>query len=214
MKPIEFFNVDQNTEIWRNKRAGLVTSSKLGCVMANYGKAFGDPAKKYAVEVAIERISGNPLSSSYSNAHMERGHEQEPIARELYENEMFCDVEGGGFFCNDLVGCSPDGLVGKDGMIEIKSVIAPVHYANIKRKSFDPAYRWQYVGNILFAEKNWLDFVSYCADFPKSKQLYVYRIYKADLAEELEMIMARLSEFFELIGETRVMIENSEYFIK
>jgi len=77
----EFHDVDQNTDEWFAMRAGLLTSSKLGTVMANYGKAFGDPAKKYAVNIAIEQITGQPIPSTFSNDHMERGHEQEPVAR-------------------------------------------------------------------------------------------------------------------------------------
>ena len=214
MKPLKYFNVAQNEQEWYNLRAGLVTSSKLNCIMANYGKAFGEPAKDYAVDIAIEKITGNPSDDGYSNSHMDRGHEQEPIARELYEDELFCDVDGGGFFCNDMVGCSPDGLVGKDGLIEIKSVIRKVHYKNVKRQSIDPAYRWQILANLMFTGREWIDFVSYCAGYPESKRLYVCRVYASDCAEQFEMIMARLSEFMELIGETRVMIENSDYFLK
>ena len=160
--------------------------------MANYGKAFGDPAKKYAVNIAIEQITGNPIASTFTNDHMERGHEQEPIARMLYEDENFIKVTNGGFFGSDFIGCSPDGLVGDDGVIEIKSVIAPVHYANIKRQNVDPAYKWQCVGNVKFTGRDWIDFVSYCADFPEDKQLFVKRLYFADLHDELAMIDLRV----------------------
>ena len=77
----EFYDVEQNTDAWLQLRAGKLTSSNLGKVMANYGKAFGDPAKKLAVQIAIEQITGKPQESGYSNDHMDRGHEQEPIAR-------------------------------------------------------------------------------------------------------------------------------------
>lgn len=79
----EFIDVEQNSNEWFELRAGKLTSSKLGIVMANYGKALGEPAKKYAVNIAIEQITGEPIASTFTNAHMERGHEQEPIAREL-----------------------------------------------------------------------------------------------------------------------------------
>ena len=98
----EFHDVDQNTDEWFAMRAGLLTSSKLGTIMANYGKAFGEPAKKYAVNIAIEQITSKPIASSYSNEHMERGHEQEPIARMLYEEETFSEVSNGGFLSLSL----------------------------------------------------------------------------------------------------------------
>ena len=102
---------------WFDLRGGRLTSSKLGVIMANFGKSFGEPAKKYAVNIAIEQITGNPIASTYTNDHMQRGHDQEPIARMMYESEQFCDVTNGGFFESEFIGCSPDGLVGDDGVI-------------------------------------------------------------------------------------------------
>ena len=205
-----FHDIDQNSDEWFAMRGGLITSSKLGTIMANYGKSFGEPAKKYAVNIAIEQITGNPISSGYSNEHMERGHEQEPIARMLYEDEYFCDVENGGFFEDGEVGCSPDGLP-CDGVIEIKSVIATTHYANVKRGSLDPAYKWQCYGNLLFTGRDWLDFVSYCADFPEDKQLFIHRINKHDSLQQFDMIDRRIEEFKKLIKSTKELILNNSY---
>lgn len=210
---LDFVDVQQNTEEWLGLRAGKLTSSKLGVVMANYGKAFGEPAKKYAVEIAIEQITGQPASSSYSNEHMERGHEQEPVARMLYEDELFCNVTNGGFFGGGwFVGCSPDGLVGEDGVIEIKSVIPGVHYKNISRGGVDPAYKWQCIGNLEFTGRKWLDFVSYCEDFPEGKRLFVFRMGKDKLEEEITMLWLRVNEFEILVEKTKRKILESEYF--
>lgn len=205
-----FHDIEQNGDEWYQMRGGLITSSKLGTIMANYGKSFGDPAKKYAVNIAIEQITGNAISSTYSNAHMERGHEQEPIARMLYEDEYFCDVENGGFFEDGEVGCSPDGLPA-GGAIEIKSVIATTHYANVKRGSLDPTYKWQCYGNLLFTGRNWLDFVSYCSDFPEDKQLFIHRISREDSSKEFGMIESRVEEFKNLIKSTKELILNNSY---
>ena len=211
MEAFKFIDVEQNTDEWFFLRAGKLTSSKSGVIMANFGKAFGDPAKKYSVNIAIEQITGKPISSTYSNDHMERGHEQEPIARMLYEDETFCNVSNGGFFCSDFVGCSPDGLVNDCGVIEIKSVIASVHYANVKRQDIDPSYKWQCVGNLKFTGRDWLDFVSYCAEFPLGKQLFTKRIFKDDFKEEFKMLDDRISEFKILVDKSRDLILNSEY---
>ena len=211
MEAFKFIDVDQNSDEWFALRAGRLTSSKLGVIMANYGKAFGDPAKKYAVNIAIEQITGQPIASTYTNEHMERGHEQEPIARMLYEEENFCDVTNGGFFESEFVGCSPDGLVSDSGVIEIKSVIAPVHFANIKRQTVDPAYRWQCVGNLKFTGRDWLDFISYCSEFPDGKRLYVHRIHKEQLTEEFQMIDDRVELFKDLVDSTKETILNSNY---
>ena len=142
---------------------------------------------------------------------MQRGHEQEPIARMLYEDDTFCSVDNGGFFGSDFVGCSPDGLVNDNGVIEIKSVISKVHYASVKRQNLDPAYKWQCIGNLLFTGREWLDFVSYCSDFPQDKQLFIHRIKSDDLSEEFGMIAKRIGEFRDLVEETKNTIIKSNY---
>lgn len=207
----EFHDIEQNTDAWYALRAGRLTSSKLGTIMANYGKAFGEPAKKYAVNIALEQITGSPIASTFSNEHMERGHEQEPVARMMYEDEFFCDVSNGGFFGSEFVGCSPDGLVSADGLIEIKSVIASVHYANVKRQDVDPAYKWQCIGNLLFTQRNWIDFVSYCAEFPADKQLFTHRLHAKNLSDEFTQINQRIDEFKQLVETTKRNILNSSY---
>ena len=122
-----FHDVEQNTDAWMALRVGKATASNFGTFMANDGKAFGEPAKAYALQIALERITGRKAEFSFSNEHTERGHEQEPIARMLYEEENFIDVSNGGLFCCDDYGDSPDGLIGENGVIEIKRVTAKVH---------------------------------------------------------------------------------------
>lgn len=207
----EFHDIEQNSDTWFDMRGGKLTSSNLGKIMANYGKAFGDPAKKLAATIAAQQLGAEVVSNSFSNEHMERGHQQEPLARMLYENETFCDVTNGGFFSSDFVGCSPDGLVSDCGVIEIKSVITNVHYANIKRQAVDPAYKWQCIGNLKFTSRDWLDFISYCQEFPIGKQLFVWRIRKEELADEFKMIDSRISEFKKLVDEMKLTITETNY---
>lgn len=195
-------DVQQNADAWQALRCGKVTASQFGCFMANEGKAFGDPAKRYALQVALEILNGRKADYSFSNDHMERGHEQEPVARMMYEDEHFTDVLNGGFFDWDTYGDSPDGLVGDDGIVEIKSVIAPTHYATLRRGSFDPSYRWQLIGHLDCTERQWVDFVSYCSDFPVEKQLIVHRLYRADCIDEIERLRARRDEFIGLVQTT------------
>lgn len=199
---MKFHDVPQNTDEWENLRIGKATASNFGCFMANDGKAFGDPAKRYALKIALELCTGKKSEFSFTNDHMERGHEQEPVARMLYEEETFSDVANGGFFDWDTYGDSPDGLVGKDGAVEFKSVIAPTHYATLLRGSFDPAYRWQLIGHLDCAERQWVDFASYCADFPIGKQLIVHRLTRDECADEIERLRERREKFLELVQET------------
>lgn len=206
-----FHNIQQNSEEWYKKRVGKMTSSNLAKIMANFGKPFGEPAKKYAIEIAVGQLTGQVSKSNYSNEHMERGHEEEPIARILYENQYFCSVLNGGFFELDDIGCSPDGLVGDNGLIEIKSAIPSIHYSRIVKQSFDPAYKWQLVGNLKFIEREWIDFISYCADFPEDKRLYVYRCHAEDFKNEFKMVDERIDELRELIGTAKKNIMSCNY---
>jgi hypothetical protein len=202
-----FHDVPQNSEAWAALRLGKATASNFGAFMANAGGAFGEPAKRYALQLALERLTGIKAEHSFSNEHMERGHEQEPVARMMYEEETFSDVTNGGFFDCGEYGDSPDGLVGFDGVVEIKSVIAPTHYATIKRGSFDPAYRWQLVGHLDCTGRQWVDFISYCSDFPADKQLFVSRLSREEVAAEIERLQQRREKFLELVKETMDNIE-------
>ena len=202
-----FHDIEQNTDAWMALRLGKATASNNSCFMANYGKAFGEPAQRYALQLALERITGTKAEFSFSNDHMERGHEQEPVARMLYEDQFFCDVENGGFFDCGEYGDSPDGLVGDDGVIEIKSVIAMTHYATLRRGSYDPAYKWQIAGHLDCTQRNYVDFVSYCADFPTDSQLIVYRISREKMKDELEMLASRRVDFLKLVDDTIKLIK-------
>lgn len=199
-----FHKVEQNTEDWFDIRTGKVTTSNFSKFMANYGKAFGEPAKKYAFKLAKEQFTGvRSEEESYSNIHMENGHLWEPVARDAYEESTFNIVSNGGFCQSEKyknVGGSPDGLVLHDnGGIEIKSVIDYTHRTNIKRDSFDPAYKWQLIGNMWLCDLDWIDFISYGYNYTKSKKLFTHRLLKEDYLKEIEMISDRLEDFLKII---------------
>lgn len=206
-----FHEVEQNTPEWLQLRAGKITMSELHKIMANYGKAFGEPAKKYALDIAIEQITGLPVGSGYQNEFMDKGHEFEPIARQLYEAETFQTVLPGGFFCNDKIGYSPDGLPG-DGLVEIKSSITPwAHFERIRKQAVDSAYKWQVIGALRYTGKPWLDFVSYCPHFPEEKKLFIKRLTFDMFRTEFEQIDQRVEQFLKLISETKETILNARY---
>lgn len=197
---MQWYDVEQNTDLWMDIRPGKLTGSAVGKVMANYGKAFGDPAKKLASIIACEQVTGKRNQiDSYSNEHMERGHIQEPLARKLYEDTYFVDVTNGGFYDCGRLGFSPDGRVHNDGLIEIKSVIIPAHMATIKRNNIDPSYKWQVFFNLAYSDREWIDFVSYCDDFPIQTRLFTHRVNRDDIKQEIEMMDSRIAEFFELV---------------
>lgn len=201
-----FLDIQQNTEEWLQMRVGKVTSSGVGKIMANYGKAFGPPAKEYAVKIALEQLTGEAVGVHYTNAHMDRGHQEEPIARATYEDRYFCEVSNGGFFDNGLTGDSPDGLIYDDGVLEIKSVIGHVQFSTIKRGGFDPKYKWQLVFHLRETGREWVDYASYSSDFPEGDRLYVHRCVVSDFKEEFKMVDDRLEEFFALVDTSKKMI--------
>jgi hypothetical protein len=202
-----WIDIPQNSEEWHQLRCGKLGSSNAGKVMAHFPKAFGTQAHDLAVRLAIERITGTPLADEYDNAHMQRGREQEPEARALYAAENFVDVQLGGYYDGGDVGVSPDGLVENDGMIEIKSVIPAIHFDCLKRKDYDPKYKWQLFLLLKVSGREWIDFVSYCSQFPVGRQIAQYRVYAKDCQAVFLGIDLRLKEFNRLIEDKIKVIE-------
>lgn len=203
---MKWLDIEQNTDEWLDARLGKITASQFGTIMSDKTDAFGETAQKYALKLALERINQKLSSNQIKTFHMKRGHEQEPIARALYEQEFFTQVKNGGFFDCGYYGDSPDGLVGVNGIIEIKSVIDSVHYKNLVRCSYDPAYKWQIVGHLECTGRDWCDFVSYCADFPADSQIIVYRIHKNEVETEIKQLAERREKFNQLIDEIKEKI--------
>lgn len=199
-------DIEQNTEAWFDLRAGKVTSSKMAVIMAYFGKGFGEPAKKYAQLIALERHTGVKIeSSSYQSRAMKNGHINEPLARDMYEKEMMVSVKRGGFFEDGKRGDSPDGLVGTAGTVEIKAVEQAAHWEVITKGGYDSAYQWQIQNHIWVPGREWCDFVSLCLDFPPEKQLYIFRV-KRDENMILKMKI-RLAQFEELVEENLQLLK-------
>lgn len=196
---MKWHDVEQNSPEWEMLKLGKASSSSYSKFMANCGKAFGEPAQRYALQLALERVTGRKAEYSFRNDDMDRGHEQEPLARLLYQEQEFVDVTNGGFFDWGDYGDSPDGLVDDNGVVEIKSVIASTHEATIRRGKYDPAYRWQIVGHFDGTKREWVDFVSYCSDFPEWNQLVVYRTWRPEVAADLQQLAERRAEFLALV---------------
>lgn len=200
-----FVDVEQNSDEWFDLRMKKITSSKIACIMAHLGKAFGEPAIKYAQKIALEVVTGKrDETESYSNKYMEMGHENEPEAIRLYERDTGNKVTNGGFYYERsddliLVGDSPDGNVGSDGCVEVKSVTPTTHWERIKKGGFDTKYKWQIHNHIWIGDKQWCDFVSYCPGFPEHKQLYVYRVERDE--EIIEKMKERVNEFKKVVED-------------
>ena len=197
---IEIFNVEQGTPEWFAVRAGIPTASMFSAVMAG-GKDGGDSKTRraYMLRLIGERLTGEP-AETYSNRHTERGNAMEAEAAEAYAFESELTLEKVGFVRNGIRGCSPDRLIGANGMCEIKTALPHIQLERVLRGELPPEYKAQVQGQLLVAEREWCDFVSYWPRLPVL-QVRVYRdgpyIEKMDAAirkfvDEMEAFQAQI----------------------
>jgi putative phage-type endonuclease len=163
--------VEQGTDEWFSLRAGMPTASNFSKLVTSKG----EPSKSlptYANLLAAELYAQKPLNDFEGNQWTERGHELEDLARTRYEFQHDIDVDQVGFITDDnkLHGCSPDGLVGERGLIEIKClktenhVKAILYYQNYGRTP--PDYIQQTQGQMFICERDWCDLVFYHPELP------------------------------------------------
>jgi len=152
-------NCPQGSDEWLALRLGKVTASRFGDVMA---EGQGKTRKAYMKSLFTE-LDEHRVVPTYQDKNMLDGTKKEPLARKYYENVNHCIVEQVGFIeLNEWVGGSPDGLVGEDGLIEIKCPIATTHYdyrKGIQKPS--KAYIEQMQGLMWITGRKWCDFVSF-----------------------------------------------------
>ena len=168
-----YHEADQGTEEWLKDRQGKITGSRIHDVMAQ-GKGLS--RAKYLRELAGEIITGNS-EGNYTNAHMDRGTELEPLARELYSLQQSAECKQVGFVSNsDLpgLGCSPDTeIVGTNGIIEIKCRLAHIQIKLLEDDKIDSQCIKQMNFNMYVGGYDFCDYVSFCEGLP----LYVKRFY-------------------------------------
>lgn len=164
----------QGSPEWFAARCGCATASEFAAVMA---KGEGKTRSKYLRRVVAEMLTGKP-TETYKNAHTDRGHEQEPDAGTEYEAATGDFVTKVGFIRHpDMpVGCSPDGLVGSDGGVEIKSVIPTVQVDTLLAGKLPPEHRAQVQGSLWITKRDWWDFCSYSPEMPENLRLYIFRV--------------------------------------
>ena len=181
-------DIQQGSDEWLQLRLGVATASNFDKIITTTGKQSAT-LEKYALKLATDLMLSSP-EPSYKNDIMERGNELEPLARQAYQEETFSIVEEITMFKSDCgnFGYSPDGLVGEDGLIEIKCPLATTHFQYIIDNKTPIIDYWQQLqGGLWVSGRKYIDFVSYHPNF-KTKQLFVERIerdedYIAKLAE-------------------------------
>lgn len=196
-------NCEQGTEEWFAARCGVVTASEFSSVMAK-GRG-NNPSKTrltYMMKKVGEQLTDKPADSWGGNAHTERGHDDEPMARILYEGERDVEVDQVGIILFDdrAVGYSPDGLVAADGLVEIKSKTPHRHIECLLEDQVPAEHIDQLQGGLWVAEREWIDFISYCSDLP----LFVKRVYRdekriAEIKAGVEAFLADMAEMKERV---------------
>lgn len=193
----------QGTDEWLQARCGLITASVIGQLITpkTVKPAANDYSRALTTSLVAERITGH-VEPIPMNTDMERGTLDEPYARDIY-SEHFAPVTEIGFMVRDFgwgkIGYSPDGLVGEDGLIEIKSRRQKKHLATILADEVPLENMAQIQTGLLVSGRDWLDFVSYCGGMP----LYVKRVLPDPKWFEAIHDAARIFE-----ATARVMIAN------
>lgn len=183
--------LEQGSDEWKRARLGHVSASNVAAVMSRTKDGKESATRRaYKIKLVAERLTGS-AQESYKNAAMEWGNEQEPFARMAYEAEKNIFVEKTGFWKHpykNWIGVSPDGLVGEDGLIEIKCPNTTTHLEYLWDDVVPTEYRKQIQMQLWVTGRQWCDFVSYDPRLPKKNQLFIKRCQRdEELINEMEI---------------------------
>ena len=201
---MEIVNCVQGTEEWFRARMGIPTASEFKTVMVTKGRGEGGESKTrrtYLCKLADEIVYGELTPEAvYTNANMERGHEMEAEARDLYAFVRNTEVEQVGFIRNGQVGCSPDGLIGKKGLLQVKTAFPHILVGYMLRDEFPQEHKAQCQGELWVTEREWIDIAIY---WPK-RPLFIKRAYRDDfyideIAKAVKQFNAELAEMADRI---------------
>ena len=199
---------EQGSPEWRQARAGVITASRVNEVVRTIKTGESAARRNYKWEILSERLSGEPTPEGRLGRARENGHELEPLARAAYEISRDVMVDQVGFILHptmDFFGCSPDGLIGEEGGLEIKCPNISTHLNYIMEGIVPVEYEPQMVSGMACSKLPWWDFVSYSNRVPERMQLFVVRLYRDDA--RIEAIEKAVTEFD---AEVREMAERLE----
>lgn len=170
-----FDTLDQGTPEWIAARCGVLTASVIGRLLTPTGKvANNDTSRGLTLTLTAERITGYVEEMNVTPA-MWRGTFEEPYARAAYA-EHYAPVTEIGFMLRDFggfkIGYSPDGLVGDDGLIEIKSRGQKTHVRHVLAGIVPSENYAQLQTGLLVSGRDWIDYVSFSGGLP----LWVKRV--------------------------------------
>jgi hypothetical protein len=160
----------QGSQEWLEQRRGIVTASVVGQLVtpSTIKPANNDKSRALVAQLVAERITG-VVDPVFVNDDMLRGHEEEPRARDLY-SEVYAPARESGFMLREedgwKLGYSPDGLVGDDGLIEVKAPRAKRHLTTVLSGQVPSDHMAQIQAGLLVSGRQWLDFISFHGGMP------------------------------------------------
>lgn len=201
--------MDQRSEEWFATRAGKVTASAIYKVLARTKTGYGADRANYHAQLVAERLTGVP-GESFSNAAMQWGTDQEPNAREAYSALIGDSIAEIGFVDHpaiQMAGASPDGLVGFDGLVEIKCPNTATHIATLTGAAIDRKYLLQMQWQMDCTGRDWCDFASFDPRLPAEMQLHVRRVERdetllSEMREEVAKFLVEVSATVEQLSNT------------
>ena len=196
----------QRSEDWYAARLGKATASRFkDAIAALKSGAPAQAQRDYLTELVVERLTQQPIQR-FQNAAMTWGTEREPAARAAYERIAGRIVEETGFVAHDtlMAGCSPDGLVDWDGLIEIKCPWGTANHIETLLNGMPAEHIPQVQGQMWITGREWCDFVSYDPRMPVELQLHVQRIQRdeafiADLERRVTSFLAEVGNQVEAL---------------
>ena len=192
--------IEQGTAEWFAERCGKVTASRIADMMAKTKTGYGAGRKNYLAQLTVERITGT-VEDSFTSPAMRWGTETEPMAREAYQEATLTPVTEVGFIPHpnwpDDAGASPDGLVGDDGLVEIKCPNTATHIETLKTGVIADKYVKQMQWQMACTQRHWCDFVSFDPRMPEGLNIWIKRVERdkdaiVEIEQELEAFLADL----------------------
>jgi putative phage-type endonuclease len=179
----------QKSAEWFAARLGKATASRMDDICAKTKTGYSASRENYAVELALEILTQR-RTEGFVKAAMQWGIDKEPEARAAYEVATGNFVQEVGIYDHPSIpmsAASPDGLVGDDGLIEIKCPESKQHLRNLISRKPDTGYMLQMQWQMACTGRQWCDFCSYDPRFPEQHQLLIVRVPRdAKLIEDLE----------------------------
>jgi putative phage-type endonuclease len=191
--------MEQHPLDWHTARLGKATASRIGDIVARTKTGYGASRANYAAQLTCERLTGIQAETFVSSA-MAWGVEKEAEAKRLYEFEHDVQVMNVGFIDHPSVamsGASPDGLVGRVGLIEVKCPLTATHIDTLMGRSVPGRYIAQMQWQMAVTGREWCDFVSYDPRLPLQLRLFVRRVRRdaaviAELEREVSTFLAEV----------------------